>query len=451
MRQTEQPFDQEEAQSGALVVDPLTPEKRQLHTELKAGVNRVLDCFALKDGEHLLIVTDTGVDPLYRDTLWETGRERTSKNCRMLVVPRSTQSAQKFEEQYFKEGKYNPFEHADAVLMVTSFSRSHSSGGPQETMHPKFNAASIQSRLDAPQASARYQTLREKGYTPEKLKELLEGLPQSLANKMGRVIGEFASRTRIISITNNDMNILLEGAALEEGHVTNSRIERFAEIAKDVVRVRVTSVQGTNLDLQLEPGTLDRDTPIVDKPGKLVNYPMGEWAWSVDLAQTNGVYVCDGAVGENIGRLDEPITLTIKDGKAVDIQGGSQAEALKAKLMEGQEKWAKNEDEKEDWRPADIHNLAEFAIGMNAKAFRYTPDGKKISPPTSLEAEKGLGTTHIALGANHFFHCPPDDPDYNNIDRHIDFVAMTPTVTGICADGTEIELVRDGDVVCLKE
>ena len=94
--------------------------------------------------------------------------------------------------------------------------------------------------------------------------------------------------------------------------------------------------------------------------------------------------------------------------------------------------------------------LAEFAFGMNSKAFRHTPEGKRISPPTSLEAEKGLGTIHIALGKNAIFKgMTPKDPDWNDIPIHIDCVNMAPTVKGIKKNGEEVELIKNGEVVCL--
>ena len=97
----------------------------------------------------------------------------------------------------------------------------------------------------------------------------------------------------------------------------------------------------------------------------------------------------------------------------------------------------------------DAFKLAEFAFGMNSKAFRYDEAGNKVSPPTSLEGEKGLGTIHIALGKNTIFNVPKTDPDYNDIGIHIDCVAMKTSIMGIKDNGEEIELIKNGEMVCL--
>jgi len=86
---------------------------------------------------------------------------------------------------------------------------------------------------------------------------------------------------------------------------------------------------------------------------------------------------------------------------------------------------------------------------MNSKAFRYAEDGERISQPTSLEAEKGLGTIHIALGKNTIFNIERSDPDYNDISIHIDCVAMFATIKGIKEDGKEVEIIKDGEIICL--
>ena len=129
-----------------------------------------------------------------------------------------------------------------------------------------------------------------------------------------------------------------------------------------------------------------------------------------------------------IGRPDEPIRLTIENGKVVKIEGGESAK----KLLDILEKTNKEYQEKNpDDKITNAFKLAEFSFGMNSKAFRYNEKGQKISPPTSLEAEKGLGTIHIALGKNSLFNIDRDDTDYNDIPIHIDCVAMSATIVGV--------------------
>jgi len=188
-----------------------------------------------------------------------------------------------------------------------------------------------------------------------------------------------------------------------------------------------------------------KENGIIDRPGQASNYPTGEFGGAVDLAETNGVYVVDGAVGM-IGRVDKPIRITIEDGTATKIEGGESAEKLREILKKADKEY--KEVHPED-KTTSAFRVAEFSFGMNSKAFRYTEDGQRISPPTSLEGEKGLGTIHIALGKNSLFNMPEGDPDYNDIPIHIDCVAMNTSVTGVKKDGSEVELLRNGGVVCL--
>jgi leucyl aminopeptidase (aminopeptidase T) len=183
---------------------------------------------------------------------------------------------------------------------------------------------------------------------------------------------------------------------------------------------------------------------MVDKPGMASNFPIGETGGAVDLEGTNGVYVVDGAIGM-IGRVDKPVKITIEKGIAIKIEGGEAADKLRAILGKADQEYKKAHPED---KVASAYRLAEFAFGMNSKAFRYE-DGKRVSPPTSLEGEKGLGTVHIALGKNTLFGVPKEDPDYNDIPIHIDCVAMEPNVVGIKDKEEEIDIIEKGEVVCI--
>jgi leucyl aminopeptidase (aminopeptidase T) len=255
----------------------------------------------------------------------------------------------------------------------------------------------------------------------------------------------FPSRARIISITNTNREILTEGAALEDPVEMAKRIDQFAEIMEGVEKVKITSENGTDLELDIKVPSLIKENGIIDRPGMGSNFPTGEYGGAVDLEETNGIYVIDGAIGM-IGKPDKPIKLIIRKGKVVEIEGGKSAEKLREILKKANEKYR---EENPDDKITDAFRLAEFSFGMNSKAFRYTKDGKRISPPTSLEAEKGLGTIHIALGKNSIFNVEKDDPDYNDIPIHIDCVAMNTNVKGIKEDEETVELIKNGKVICL--
>jgi leucyl aminopeptidase (aminopeptidase T) len=113
-------------------------------------------------------------------------------------------------------------------------------------------------------------------------------------------------------------------------------------------------------------------------------------------------------------KLDVPLTLIVENGVVVKIEGSDPHRAkLEAKFSED----------------ANCRNIAELGIGTNDKASR---------PDNVLEAEKIMGTIHIALGDNSGFGGQVSAP------FHEDYVFYRPTLTAIGADGSEQVIIDDG-------
>jgi len=74
---------------------------------------------------------------------------------------------------------------------------------------------------------------------------------------------------------------------------------------------------------------------------------------------------------------------------------------------------------------------------------------KKL-PPTQLEAEKALGTIHIAVGNNALLlglgGFGSDDSEYNDIKFHSDQVILDPTITIENDKGEKINLMSKGEL-----
>ncbi len=414
----------------------LLPEEKEQFEKLKVGAENVIKSFSLKrspdnkKGENLLIVTDSGADKLMIKALWDAGREVAGDDCRVIVATKTEHAAQSFGSSIGEKMKA-----ADAILLITSLSRTHAKE-TVDVLHPRHSAEIISNLLNSPLLEKVFPNLKK--YSPKELADMLE---QKKFNESSM----FPSKARIISITNTNREILTKGAALEDPVEMAKRIEQFAEIMKGVEKVKITSENGTDLEIDIKVPSLMKENGIIDRPGMGSNFPTGEYGGAVDLAETNGIYVIDGAIGM-IGRPDKPIKLTIEKGEVTKIEGGESAKKLREILEKTNKEYReKNPDDK----TTDAFRLAEFSFGMNSKAFRYTEKGERISPPTSLEAEKGLGTIHIALGKNSIFNIEKNDPDYNDIPIHIDCVAMNTTVKGVKKDGEKIELIKNGEVVCL--
>jgi leucyl aminopeptidase (aminopeptidase T) len=110
------------------------------------------------------------------------------------------------------------------------------------------------------------------------------------------------------------------------------------------------------------------------------------------------------------GQVEEPIRWTLEGGRCVRIEGGAEAERLRA-AIDGVEN-------------ADV--VGEFAFGVSDKAPYGTP------------SEKGrAGTVHLALGDNH--NAYPGGQNVSSL--HLDGVFLNATMQ-IVDDGTYI--LRDG-------
>ncbi len=114
-------------------------------------------------------------------------------------------------------------------------------------------------------------------------------------------------------------------------------------------------------------------------------------------------------------QADEPLRLTVENGVVVRIEGNDcHRVKLEARFAE----------------TANCRNIAELGIGTNEKASR---------PDNVLEAEKILGTIHIALGDNTGFGGTVSAP------FHEDYVFYQPTLTALMADGSEQVIINAGE------
>jgi leucyl aminopeptidase (aminopeptidase T) len=113
-------------------------------------------------------------------------------------------------------------------------------------------------------------------------------------------------------------------------------------------------------------------------------------------------------------KLAVPLALRISGGEVVAVDGDDpHREWLEGKFTESRRN----------------RNIAELGIGTNDRATR---------PDNVLEAEKILGTVHIALGDNSGFGGVVSTP------FHEDYVLYSPTLIVITRDQDELLLLDNG-------
>jgi leucyl aminopeptidase (aminopeptidase T) len=203
------------------------------------------------------------------------------------------------------------------------------------------------------------------------------------------------------------------GLTLDMLHAARKRAQDAMAALEGVEKVRVTSPKGSDFTVTIK-GRPPLDLVPIKERGKMMG-PLPLWAEVAYAAvedKTEGTMVVDGVMlGIGLpGQVNEPITWTIEDGKAVKIEGGDDARRLR-EVIEGVE---------------NATVIGEFAFGVSDIA------------PFGTPSEKGrVGTVHCALGDNHSAY-----PGGQNVSMlHLDGVVLEASLQ-VVDDGRWI--IKDG-------
>lgn len=190
-----------------------------------------------------------------------------------------------------------------------------------------------------------------------------------------------------------------------------ARTARLVEAVNRAAWIRITTPNGTDMSICKLGRHTKGDDGLLTSAGSFGNLPAGEAYFAPLEGESHGIMVIEWGPTR---KLDEPLRLTVENGVVVRIEGNDQhRDSLEARFADN----------------ASCRNIAELGIGTNDKASR---------PDNVLEAEKILGTIHIALGDNTGFGGTVSAP------FHEDYVFYRPTLTAIMADGSENVIISDG-------
>jgi leucyl aminopeptidase (aminopeptidase T) len=190
--------------------------------------------------------------------------------------------------------------------------------------------------------------------------------------------------------------------------------DRTARLVAAVNRaewIHVTTPNGTDMHICKQGRYAKGDDGLLTAAGSFGNLPAGEAYLAPLEGQSHGVMVVEWGPTR---KLDEPLRIQIEGGIVVGLEG---TDRHRLRL---EELFAANNA---------CRNLAELGIGTNDKASR---------PDNVLEAEKILGTIHLALGDNTGFGGTVSAP------FHEDYVFYHPTLTAIMADSSRCIIIDDG-------
>jgi len=213
--------------------------------------------------------------------------------------------------------------------------------------------------------------------------------------------------TRVATMPTNEP-FIFEGVMTADWAAVAKRCDAAAEALTQAVTAEIYSAGGRRLTMSLEGRSGFACSGDLSKPGAFGNLPGGESY----IAPVEGT-----ATGElSIGFPDKP------EAWAFRFDSGCLTEIIGAPPFQ-------KELEETLERLPDARQACELGIGTNEKASRHD---------NILEAEKMLGTVHLALGDNAGFGGAIKVP------FHCDYVVHQPTLKLIQADGAEMVAIRDG-------
>jgi len=185
----------------------------------------------------------------------------------------------------------------------------------------------------------------------------------------------------------------------QDYQIIRRRVNCLCDLLDQAGSIRLTADSGTEITFGIKGRKgRGRRGGIYTERGAWGNLPCGEAFIAPVEGSAEGVYIVDLS-HTGVGRVIDPIRLRVRKGRVCRITGGPQSNRLDSVLRR--------------FNHPDAFNIAEFGIGCNEKA---------AACGITLEAEKSLGTVHIALGGNFFFG------GTTQIGIHLDGVVNKPTV-----------------------
>lgn len=194
-------------------------------------------------------------------------------------------------------------------------------------------------------------------------------------------------------------------------------LQKAEEITKNTKHMRITNSAGCDIEFDNHP---TRDFYSADgfvNEGE-IKMMAGQISWSPIFESINGTIVFDGSAVPPVGKLNDNIKLTIKNGKVVKVEGGADAKAFEEYLK--------------SFNDERMFQVAHLSYGFNPGA-KLTGD--------IVEDERVWGSTEWGIG-NVGPMLTSDIPGGIPAPSHTDGICLNSTVW---LDGELF--IKDGEVV----
>ncbi|MBR9683676.1 hypothetical protein GOV03_04000 [Candidatus Woesearchaeota archaeon] len=240
-----------------------------------------------------------------------------------------------------------------------------------------------------------------------------------LSNKLGRLglLGKsfrnlcndkkyrFISASGLGGVNSSRFDLFMESINVNYNRMKKNGLKLKAKLDKAKI-IRVKTKKGTDVTFDVEGKEAIANVGDYKEAGKGGNVPAGEvYIPPKGLTGVNGTVVIDGSMrcDEGTMLLEEPLTLEIKEGKIINMEGSGKE--LLEKTLVRRENRAKY--------PERVRMIGELGIGINPRA---------VLVGSSILDEKVLGTAHIAIGSNYWF-----GGDIRTV-LHLDQVFLNPRI-----------------------
>lgn len=183
---------------------------------------------------------------------------------------------------------------------------------------------------------------------------------------------------RFVNMADYDIEMLKSGGLFADFEANGEICTQVGKMLKGKEKCEIQTKNGTNFTCSIKGREPNPQYARSLEPGTSSSPPDIECATCAVEGTANGVIVVDGSIPHPLlGIIKEKITLKVKDGLVIDVQGGEEAETLK-KI------WEEAND-------PNVYNIGEIGIGLN-------PECKLINK--MLEDEGCYGTLHFGAGDN---------------------------------------------------
>jgi leucyl aminopeptidase (aminopeptidase T) len=200
---------------------------------------------------------------------------------------------------------------------------------------------------------------------------------------------------------------LFEGGSLEiDVADTAKTVERIGRLLQDARHVRITTPNGTDLQLELNGASPANQTGLCHEPKSWGVLPNIETAIVPVPGSASGTWVLDGVIAQMEHVIRDPVRIGFEAGRLSEIESTSEGEALRRYL--------------ESFNDPGVYELVEMGIGLNLKAKMWR---------SYLESEAEFGTMHLGVGDGTTFGSP------HRAATHTDLVICHPALD---LDGTRI-------------